>query len=350
LSIHHNRLSALIVLLAGLGALGACSSMLEATHTNPVRVTASDPGGLYPATLHERRRVVAIGDIHGDLGAARMALRMAGAIDAADRWIGGDLVVVQVGDVLDRGDGEKAILDLLHSVEKQARARGGRLIQLLGNHEAMNAQGDFRYVTVAGMADFDPSPGLSFAAPGGGFGAGGATPGASAAPNVAAARRAAFKPGGPWARRLARLAVAVKVGDTVFVHAGLLPRYARKSLASLNKAMRLWLQGGGGTPDWVNDSDGPLWTRAYASNNDEACATLGKALAALRASRMVIGHTVQRKGINSGCEGAIWRVDTGMSRAFGGAVEVLEITKAGVRAIRQVPAKATVVPIKPDAP
>src|SRR5688500_6932282 len=58
-------------------------------------------------------RVIAIGDLHGDLAATRRALRLAGAIDEHDRWIGGDLVVVQTGDQLDRGDDEQAIVDLL---------------------------------------------------------------------------------------------------------------------------------------------------------------------------------------------------------------------------------------------
>ena len=35
---------------------------------------------------------MAIGDLHGDLSAARTALRLAGAIDSTDTWIGGDLV------------------------------------------------------------------------------------------------------------------------------------------------------------------------------------------------------------------------------------------------------------------
>ena len=60
----------------------------------------------------DEQRIVAFGDVHGDLEAARGALRLAGAIDEQDRWIGGDLIVVQTGDQLDRGDQEQAILDL----------------------------------------------------------------------------------------------------------------------------------------------------------------------------------------------------------------------------------------------
>src|SRR5262249_5986421 len=62
-----------------------------------------------PAAEH----IVAIGDLHGDLAAARAALRLAGAIDDHDAWIGGKLVVIQTGDAIDRGDDERSILDLL---------------------------------------------------------------------------------------------------------------------------------------------------------------------------------------------------------------------------------------------
>ena len=324
MSSRHNRLVAVAACLLLLG--GGCGGVLDALHANPTQLTAQDPGSLYPDALFARRRVVAIGDLHGDLPATRRALRLAGAIDTKDRWIGGDLVVVQVGDVLDRGDDERAILDLLQRLEIEAKTKGGRLIQLLGNHEAMNAKGDFRYVTASGMADFDTTAGMELSAPGVGDRI-----------DVAAARRDAFRPGGPYARRLARLSVAVRVGDTVFVHAGLLPRYARIPISRLNKASRTWLQGGGPYPEWMDDADGPLWTRAYTKDTAKACAALGEALALLKASRMVIGHTVYRNGIESGCGGALWRIDTGMSRAFGGPVEVLEITSGLVRAIRQQP-------------
>ncbi len=59
-----------------------------------------------PTTVSAPGRIVAIGDVHGDLQAARGALMLAGAMDDNDNWIGGDLVVVQVGDQPDRGEGE----------------------------------------------------------------------------------------------------------------------------------------------------------------------------------------------------------------------------------------------------
>src|SRR5687767_3290543 len=49
-------------------------------------------------------RVVAIGDLHGDLRATERALKLGGLMNEAGRWIGGKSVLVQTGDLLDRGD------------------------------------------------------------------------------------------------------------------------------------------------------------------------------------------------------------------------------------------------------
>ena len=46
-----------------------------------------------PSRFPSAERLVAIGDLHGDLEAARGALALAGAIDGDDRWIGGNMVV-----------------------------------------------------------------------------------------------------------------------------------------------------------------------------------------------------------------------------------------------------------------
>ena len=89
-------------------------------------------------------RLIAIGDVHGDLGATRAALRLGGAIDGDDRWIGAGLTVVQTGDQLDRGDEERQIVDLFSRLAKDAAKSGGRVVALNGNHEIMNVQGDFR--------------------------------------------------------------------------------------------------------------------------------------------------------------------------------------------------------------
>jgi Calcineurin-like phosphoesterase len=285
-----------------------------------------------PLTLSSRisrplaARVVAIGDLHGDLDAARRALRIAGAIDAHDAWIGGALVLVQTGDEIDRGDDDRKIMDLFEHLKVDSKKTGGEVIALTGNHELMNVSLDFRYVTpggYAGFADVYPSTAL--------------------APQVAAiaqernaqGRVSAFLPTGPYAAMIAERPLFVKVGDSVFVHGGILPKHLKYGLDRMNDETRDWLLGKRAEcPKIVSSEDGPVWTRMYsAAPGREECATLDEALQGLNAKRMVVGHTVQRNGISAACSDHVWRIDTGMSKAFEGKIEVLEIRGDVVRAL-----------------
>ena len=67
-----------------------------------------------------------------------------------------------------------------------------------------------------------------------------------------------------------------------------------------------------------------MWTRA-AGGPSVDCAVVRAALAALQVKRMVVGHTVQDHGITSACDDALWRIDVGLSKRYGGPIEVLEL-------------------------
>jgi len=261
------------------------------------------------------KRLVAIGDLHGDLGGMRSALKAAGAIDDKDAWIGGELVVVQTGDVLDRGDDEQAMIDLILKLETEAKAAGGALIWLIGNHELMNAAGDFRYVTPGAMRDFDDAPGLD----------------TRAYPKVAErvrGRISALGPGGIYAKRIAQHNVVAIVGDTVFSHAGVLAEWATQ-LDTINQSSRCWLDGQAGGPDAavpaLTGDSSPVWTRVFGVDPVD-CAAAKASLAKLGVKRQVVGHTVQAKGVNGACDDTIWRIDVGLGKNYGGPIEVLELT------------------------
>lgn len=102
-------------------------------------------------------RIVAIGDIHGAFDQFVEILQAAGLIDAKRQWIGGTTVLVQTGDVFDRGPKVKDALDLLMRLEDEAKRAGGRVESLLGNHEAMNLLHEFRDVSAATYATFADS-------------------------------------------------------------------------------------------------------------------------------------------------------------------------------------------------
>jgi len=99
-------------------------------------------------------RVVAVGDVHGDLEALVSILQKAEIIDDQRRWSGGNATLVQTGDILDRGAQDRQVMDLLMELEKEAPKGGGRVVVLLGNHEMMNIMGDLSYVAPAAYTSF----------------------------------------------------------------------------------------------------------------------------------------------------------------------------------------------------
>ncbi len=268
-------------------------------------------------------RVVAIGDLHGDLEGARRALRLAGATDAEDRWIGGDLVVVQTGDQLDRGDQEREILELLDRLQDEAASAGGALHILNGNHELMNARPDLRYVTEDGFRDFEAE-------------AAGAEPDSLLLAHEPRQRGrvAAFRPGSPLALMLAERPVILVLEGTVFVHGGVLPRHVDYGIDRINGEVSRWLLGEGEPPAFIHKGESPTWARDYSDEvDDAACLQLSEVLRRLGAVRMVVGHTVQEGGIRSYCDGQVWCVDAGIAAYYGGNIQVLEIDGGQVKVL-----------------
>ena len=137
-----------------------------------------------------------------------------------------------------------------------------------------------------------------------------------------------------YAMRLARHQTVVMVGDTVFVHGGLLPSHLELGLGRINQDISDWMRGASPRPPpIVLDENSPIWTRVYSDGDPGAgaCGMLAKTLTTIQAARMVIGHTVQKDGITSGCNGQVWRIDVGMSGTYGGRVQVLELRGARAR-------------------
>jgi hypothetical protein len=99
------------------------------------------------ARNHTPARLVAIADVHGAYPQLVTLLQHIGLIDAQLNWIGGSTVLVQTGDLIDRGTQSRDCLDLLMALEIQAPKKGGAVIPLLGNHEVLNLIGQLADVT-----------------------------------------------------------------------------------------------------------------------------------------------------------------------------------------------------------
>jgi len=311
----------------------------------------------YPTRYSMPERIVAVGDVHGDLMAFVYVLRNAGLIPSEeqlaknqelewDTWIGKSAFLVQVGDQLDRGDEERLILHLLLTLRDQARKQGGEVCILLGNHELMNVAFDFRFVTSGGFAEFtlldrelelfnDEAELERLSTD--------CHPLFDKVPEYMKPRLVAMRPGGPTAMMMAEFNVAVIIGQYVFVHGGLKQLHLTSSsnvdfpLEQLNWETRRYLRGEGPEPRVLQLEDSPLWVRDYSNPNprESECRELENTLKRLGASHMVVGHTPQAGGINCACEGKVWRVDTGLSAAYGGEAECLEIMNGSVYVIAE---------------
>jgi hypothetical protein len=220
---------------------------------------------------------------------------------------------VQTGDILDRGDDERPLLVWLERLAEQAKAAGGALYWVQGNHEVMNVATDFRYVSEAGLRAFaDEGQGTR-------------------------GRLNAFHPGGPWANRLAAHPVVLQVNDSVFVHGGLLPQHLRYGLPRLNAEMSAWMRGTGPLGPLLSSDEAPYWDRTYGSTvSPEDCRALDDILARLSAKRLVVGHTPQKGGISFACDGHVARVDVGLSAAYGHhPAQVLEISNGTMNVLTE---------------
>lgn len=317
-----------------------------------------------PTILPSVPRIIAIGDIHGDLELAINSFKLAGLIDDDHNWIANPptTIVVQVGDQIDScrpianiydchnkkyhndNPEDMKVIEFFNKIHQRASIFGGAVYSLLGNHEIMNVQGKFDYVSYSNFHDFyHETHSNKYIGKSG--------------------RKDAFTFGGPIANMLActRQTVLI-IGSIMFIHAGILPIVAKRldylnintntKLQYLNSIVRKWLL------KKLSDSDNtyitalisnlkisPFWTRIFGSipnnisMNEKQCSDYVKrTLEVFKLGNLVVGHTPQlftnMDGINGTCyeksNNKLYRVDGGFSKAFdifgkNDRVQVLEI-------------------------
>ena len=305
-------------------------------------------------------RIVAIGDLHGDNDAWLAVVRSAGLVDAKGRWTGGNATLVQMGDIVDRGPDSLKIIRHLQKLQREATKRGGKVIVLLGNHEAMMMTGDFRYVHSGEIAAFaDKESGARrdrvYEANKAAIEAAYKT----TDPNLSAVaiREAwmttrplgmleyefAWSPAGDLGKWTLANPAAAKLGDTLFVHGGISSAFANIPIDEINRQATVALKARDqATTAIINHPQGPLWYRGLISRGDGDEATVAPiptgatapltidqeidlVLQNYRVKRIVVGHTPSREGIVQGTAGKLWRIDSGISRAYEGTPTYLEI-------------------------
>jgi hypothetical protein len=288
-----------------------------------------------PCQLHTSERVVAIGDVHGAYDGFVQILQAAGLVDRRQRWSGGRAVLVQTGDVLDRGPDSRRVLDLLRRLERDASRAGGRVHALLGNHEVMRMVGDWRYVSDREYAAFRNASSADM------------RDRVYEVLNEQAAERAraegrrhdeaayrkqfleeiplgflemrlAFSEDGDYGRWLRTRPAVINLNGIVFVHGGISPDVAAIGCERINETVRRELTGPPPEPERLlellsSSEHGPLWYRGLAQEpEDEFAPTLDSILRQMDARAIVVGHTPASGGIATRFGGRVIQIDTGM--------------------------------------
>lgn len=283
------------------------------------------------------QRVVAIGDVHGCFNGLKCRLMAAGlikeekdgesnSVGGVDQisWTGGNTVLVQVGDIVDRGCQELECFLLLCKLGRQAKMVDGAVVILWGNHEFLNARGDYDD-SVDGNRAWSRAFGKALEHRHGR----GWRKGFWNVPRWGddEARWAAMEPGGLLAvPLLSKLKVMVKVGRSVFVHAGfqeadIKEKERSAGIAGMNRIMKKFiLEPQDGDRNHVHKEPpmsflrNTLFMRDYSEPTDQEPTgkdikeTVNRALDSVEADRMVVGHSTQN-AINSVLDGTVWRID-----------------------------------------
>ena len=322
-------------------------------------------------------RVVAVGDLHGDYDHFVRILRSpkVGLLDENLRWIGGRTHLVQIGDVMDRGDRAKDIFDLLMRLEKEAAAAGGMVHVLFGNHEEANmtgiALGYPDYVQVDQFFAFLPASfkkaaekkylarhprderarararGLDIREDAGWRGYWeevlAESKQAKGLDEAGLAYTRNFND--TYGRWLLGKNVVIRIDDVVYVHAGIHPRFSSWKLEDINELYQFELRvfalrqfstptsGQDRQPTMIYSPDSPLRIRQNEDNTSPE--EMDRILANLGARRMVVGHNFLTYGdslspivaagdVDPLFGGKVWMIDTGIwSTLYGGRLFAL---------------------------
>ena len=273
------------------------------------RAAAQSPGTA-PCDIRTSERIVAVGDVHGAYDRFVDILRAAGLVDGRARWSGGRAILVQTGDVLDRGGDSRRVLDLLRRLERDAAGAGGRVYALLGNHEVMRMIGDLRYLSPEETAAFRTGGSeelrervyATFAADEAQRARAEKREHDEAAFRAQFMRdiplgfiemRQAFGPAGDYGKWLRDRPALVRINGIAFVHGGIDAATAMLGCEGINEAIRRELMFTQPTPELVSQmlaarETGPLWYRGLAEEPDPAFAPQAGAILRTLGARAIV--------------------------------------------------------------
>ncbi len=256
-----------------------------------------------PALYEMPSRLFVVSDIEGNFQPFCHILMRWKIIDKYFQWIYEDGHLVVLGDCFDRGEQVTECLWLIYSLEEGARRAGGRVHFILGNHEIMNLNGDWRYVHpkyAYNTSSFHLSP------------------------------TALYDANSELWRWLCTKNIVEKIGNVLFVHGGIAPALLEYNLSvpEINEVARPWFtKANGSFTDQLlhllfSGEDSPFWYRGYYNGliTEEIIDVI---LARFEVTTIITGHTMVEQ-VRSYFNGKVINVNT--DHASGNS-EGLVITK-----------------------
>jgi hypothetical protein len=251
---------------------------------------------IYPKS----EKLIAISDIEGNFNAFSSFLKANKVIDGNYNWTFGNGNLVLNGDFVDRGNDVTQVLWLIYKLDYQSREYDGKVHFILGNHEIINFQGNWNYnkrkyikiaQEISGNEDWDKSLQFLYS------------------------NKTEL---GNWLRTKN---VIEKIGDYIFVHAGLHPEILEFEIDinQINEITREnWDKDLYNNPkenlkaNFLIGRKSPIWYRGlvteYKYYEKIKEAELDKILEYYNAKKIVVGHTVV-KDISTDFNGKVIRID-----------------------------------------
>jgi hypothetical protein len=215
--------------------------------------------------------LVVISDIHGQYDLTIELLKAHGVIDDNNNWNYGKGHLVVNGDILGRGDRVTEVLWLVYKLEQQAKAKGGHVHFLLGNHELMVIENDLRflnekYVSAAGIMGIRPA-------------------------NLYGEDAVL----GNWLRKRP---IVITIDDLLITHAGISPAFIGRNLTAkkvntlfYKKILKASNSRKNELQNFLTGEEGPIWYRGYFIQPSPTEQQLDDMLDYFDSKKIIVGHT-----------------------------------------------------------
>jgi hypothetical protein len=258
-----------------------------------------------PAVYPKPEKLLSLSDIEGNFEAFRKLLQANKVIDESYNWTFGQGHLVFCGDMFDRGEQVTECLWLVYTLEEKAKAAGGYVHFILGNHEIMTLNGDIRYAREKYLNN---------------------------AKLLNSTYQQLFNGNSELGRWLRTKNIIETIGDIIFLHGGIGKEVNELNMTidEINNTARPWYDkedsamSKNKTLNLLFGNKSPFWNRGYYQTQEKTVyagseldtvykitvADVNTTLAMHRAHHIVTGHTVVSDTVSMHFGGKVINTDT----------------------------------------